>query len=72
MKTLVDQVFAELGIKLEDNNGNPRSADEVTEDVMALLEECDEETASRVLLALSLAGPIEEAGNRIEGRFWGV
>ena len=72
MKMLVDDIFAEFGIKLENENGTPRSADEVTEEVMALLERCEKETASGILLNLALAGPIEEAGNRAEGRFWRV
>lgn len=72
MKTLVNEVFAEYGIKLEDKNGNPRPENEVSKDVLALLERCDEETASEILLKLALAGPVEEAGNRTEGRFWRV
>ena len=68
MKTLLEQRLIKMGIQTRDDDGNLRPEEELTEDVMAYLDKCDEEYASQILFEISLAGAIERAAERIEKR----
>lgn len=68
MKTLVEQELIKMGIRTRDDDGNLRSEEELTEDVMAYLAKCDEEYASQILFTLLITRAVEEAGEQIEKR----
>ena len=53
------RVLESLGIKVRNENGDIRSKEEFTTEVMALLESCDKEDGIRLLFALSAAAHID-------------
>ena len=68
MKTLLEKTLNDIGIRTRDENNVLRSAEELTEDVMALLAQCDEENAGRLLFMIAAARHIEDAGDEIAKR----
>lgn len=48
-----------LGIKVRNENGDLRSKEELTAEVLVLLESCDKEDGIRLLFALSAAAYID-------------
>lgn len=68
MKTLIEQVLEDIGIQTRDENKVLRSPEDLTNDVMALLNQCGEEDAARLLFMILTAKHIEDAAGRIEER----
>lgn len=66
MKTSMEVILEDIGIQPRDEKGVPRSADDLTKEVMALLDTCDVETASKIYLEITTAGAIESAAKRIK------
>ena len=71
LKSNVERTLDRLRIPVRDENDEPRSADELTKDVMAYLEQCTPEYAQQILFELDLAAAIDRAAGRVEGRYWG-
>ncbi len=53
------RVLESLGIKARNEDGDIRSKEELTAEVMALLENCDKEDGIRLLFALSAAAHVD-------------
>ena len=53
------RVLESLGIKVRNEDGDIRSKEELTAEVLALLENCDKEDGIRLLFALSAAAHID-------------
>lgn len=53
------RVLESLGIKVRNENGDIRSKEELTTEVMALLESCDKEDGIRLLFVLSAAAYVD-------------
>lgn len=53
------RVLESLGIKVRNENGNIRSKEELTVEVLALLENCNKEDGIRLLFALSAAAHVD-------------
>lgn len=53
------RVLESLGIKARNEDGDIRSKEELTAEVMALLENCDKEDGIRLLFALSAAAYVD-------------
>lgn len=66
MKTSIEVILEDIGIQPWDENGVPHSADDLTKEVMALLDTCDAETASNIYLKITTAGAIANAARRIK------
>lgn len=66
LKTNVERTLDRLRITVRDENDEPRSADELTADVMAYLEQCTPEYAQQLLFEIDLAKAIDDAAERIE------
>lgn len=66
MKTSMEVILEDIGIQPRNENGLPRSADDLTQEVMSLLDTCDVETASKIYLKITTVEAIENAARRIE------
>lgn len=55
-----ERTLERLGVKVRDNNGNFRSAEELTADVMELFDQCDGEDKVRLLFLVALAFRMDE------------
>lgn len=55
-----ERTLERLGVKVRDNNGNIRSAEELTTDVMELFDKCDGEDKARLLFLVALAFRMDE------------
>lgn len=53
------RVLESLGIKVRNENGNIRSKEELTTEVLALLDNCDKEDGIRLLFVLSAAAYVD-------------
>lgn len=53
------RVLESLGIKVRAENGDIRSKEELTAEVLSLLENCDKEDGIRLLFVLSAAAHID-------------
>lgn len=53
------RVLESLGIKIRNENGDIRSKEELTTEVLALLGNCDKEDGIRLLFALSAAAHVD-------------
>lgn len=53
------RVLESLGIKARNEDGDIRSKEELTAEVLALLENCDKEDGFRLLFALSAAAYVD-------------
>lgn len=60
MKTVLEELLEDVGIPLRDENNVLRSAEDLTKDVMALLAQCDEEDAGRLLFLIAAAKHAED------------
>lgn len=58
-KSETERMLESLGIKVRNENGDIRSKEELTTEVMALLESCDKEDGIRLLFALSAAAHVD-------------
>lgn len=58
-KSEIEKTLESVGIHTRDEDGNIRSAEELTKDVMALLEQCDKENGARLLFLLLIARKID-------------
>lgn len=54
-----ERVLESLGIKVRNEDGDIRSKEELTAEVLALLENCDKENGIRFLFALSAAAHVD-------------
>ena len=66
LKSNVERTLDRLGITVRDDNNEPRSADELTRDVMAFLDKCTPEYANEILFEINLAAAIDRAAEKIE------
>ena len=55
MKSVLEEVLEGVGIRVRDADGNIRSPEDLTEDVMALAMECEVEDVYRLLFLIALA-----------------
>lgn len=60
MKTVLEELLEDVGIQMRDENNVLRSAEALTKDVMALLAQCDEEDAGRLLFLIAAAKHMKE------------
>lgn len=60
MKTQVEETLEELGINPRDENGGIRSADDLTEEVMNLLECCDGVSTMFILAMIKISRMIDD------------
>lgn len=58
-KSETERMLESLGIKVRNKNGDIRSKEELTTEVMTLLESCDKEDGIRLLFVLSAAAHID-------------
>ena len=59
-KTQVEKTLEEIGINPRDKNGEIRSADDLTEEVMALFDQCDGVDKMLLLMMLEIAKKIDD------------
>ena len=59
-KTEVEKTLADIGINARDSNGNVRSADELTEEVMTIFNHCDGINKMLLLAMLTLAKQLDD------------
>ena len=58
-KSETERMLESLGIKVRNENGDICSKEELTTEVMALLESCDKEDGIRLLFAFSAAAHVD-------------
>lgn len=68
MKSLMEQLLDSLDIPTRDDDGNIRSAEDLTADVLALIETCNTEDAGRLLFMLLIAKHMEEEDEKLNER----
>ncbi len=59
-KTEVEKTLDVIGINARDSNGNIRSADELTEEVMTIFNQCDGVNKLYLLAMLKLAKTLDD------------
>ena len=59
-KTQVEKTLEEIGINPRDENGDIRSAEDLTEEVMALFDQCDGVDKMLLLMMLEIAKKIDD------------
>lgn len=59
-KTEVEKTLDIIGINARDSNGNSRSADELTEEVMTIFNQCDGVNKLYLLAMLKLAKTLDD------------
>ena len=59
-KTEVERTLEQIGINPRDENGNIRSADDLTVEVMALFDQCDGADKMLLLMMLEIAKKIDD------------
>ena len=71
LKSNVEHILGRMRIPTRDENGEARSSENITEDVMAYLEQCTPEYAQQLLFEIELAKAIDSATGRVEKSYWG-
>lgn len=68
LKSNVERTLDRIKIPARDENGELRSAEALTKDVLAFLEKCTPEYAAQMLFEIDIAKAIDDAAERIEKR----